>query len=238
MRIAQALLPSAILAAVVGAQDVGQPPAVATRQNTTVKGTVPGDLAGRWLALGWVELPGGQAKTTATLWSIAYEAGKPVLTMRFVGLPAAQQKAMDVQNDANKPWRPEPADLDAIVRGWDALPALDAKVAQVETEIVGNDAFDDSFKGEPKAKDAKWAVRQREDFDPSAAPTIRQVNLFAVLEERDGGYAGNYTTVTVAAAPFPIPIALNGTFQLHRLGGASSAGFLARLLDVFKGCGR
>jgi hypothetical protein len=54
-----------------------------------------------------------------------------------------------------------------------------------------------------------------------------------VLEPREGG-----TTATIAAAHLPIPITLNGTFEMYRLGESPSPGFLGRLMDTLQGCGR
>src|SRR5215470_8487657 len=45
-------------------------------QETIVQGTVP-DLAGRWLALGWLELPGGRQTTVPMFWEVKTTDGKP-----------------------------------------------------------------------------------------------------------------------------------------------------------------
>ena len=109
----------------------------------------------------------------------------------------------------------------------------------VQSEIVARDGFDQSFSNDAKTRDAAWAVRQSEKYHPSAAPAIQTVNVYAVLEPREGGYFGNFTTATIAAVPLPIPITLSGTFQMYRLDvGAASRGFLGRLMDLFRGCGR
>src|SRR5262245_30637854 len=60
-------------------------PPVQLVQETIVQGSVP-DLAGRWMALGWVELPGGRQTTIPTFWEVTTTDGKPVLTQRFVDI--------------------------------------------------------------------------------------------------------------------------------------------------------
>jgi hypothetical protein len=217
---------------------VPAPPIVA-EQKTVVEGTVP-DLVGRWLALAQLDLPGGEGKTRAApaLWEVSRpDDGQLVLTVRFAGLPPAQQKVMDEANAAERAWTPSAADLDAVGAGWATLPAQEGRVRQIETTITARDAFGDMIRNEPRARDALWVVQQRYDFDASAAPTIRQVFVYAVLDETGGTPTGNYTTTVLAAAPFPIPITIHGTFQLHRLPDAPR-GLLGRLRGLFSGCAR
>lgn len=211
-------------------------PSPPAEQTTSVKGTVP-DLAGRWFAIGILKLPNGSERTVPAVFEVTRASGSQVLTTRFVALPAAMQRAVDQANEGQKAWRPTPDDLAAIASGWDTLPVQDPKIATVTTELIGRDAFDDAMKNEPAGKDALFLVRQGEAFLPTAAPTLRQVNVYAPTATTPTGYAGSYTLAVVAAAPFPIPISLTGTSELFRLDGAPR-GLLGRLLDVFRGCGR
>ena len=112
------------------------------------------------------------------------------------------------------------------------------------SEIIGRDGFDDELKKDTKTRDAVWVVRQRQHFRPSAAPTIRHIHVYSALKTNDSGYVGNYSTAIIAAAPLPIPVAFDGTFQAYRLNPAPApaparaSGFLARLADLLAGCGR
>ena len=212
------------------------------KQHTTVRGTPPMELVGRWLVIGWIELPNKQgARSVPAFWEVAREGEQLALTVHFYPFPEGQQKALDAANTANRQWQPSVDDLAQIAARW-GEPENDPHLATIENEIVARDGFDDDFKSEPKTRDAMWAIRQREDFHPSAAPAVRQINVYGTLEAKDGGYSGNYTTATLAAAPFPIPITLNGTFQIYRLTATAppppARGFFARLLDFFRGCGR
>jgi hypothetical protein len=98
----------------------------------------------------------------------------------------------------------------------------------------------------PNETEAVWAIAEHRWIyiivdAKRAGGAIQTINVYGVLEARDGGYFGNFTTATVAAAPLPIPIMLNGTFQLYRLerdGSSTSRGFFARLMDAFQGCGK
>jgi len=206
-------------------------------QETVVHGTLP-DLAGRWLAMGWIETPGGRAINAPVLWEISMEGGKPVMKQRFVSLPPALKSAVEKANEAGQVWKPSPEDLSQLSAAWDSLPAEDPHVSKVTNEISGRDGFDDSLKAEERTKDASWVVRQRQDFDGTVQGVMRQVTIYGALAAVGRDYTGNFDTATVAAAPFPIPISFQGTFQLYRLEGPTSRGFLARVLDVFSGCGR
>ena len=211
----------------------GAPPS----QETKVLGTPP-DLTGRWLAVGWITLTDGRAVSVPTFWSITREDGKPVMTHRFVTLPPAMKAELDKANADGKAWEPTPDDLKQLAAQWDSLPAEDIHVAKVLNELSAPDGFDESVKGEPRSKDAILLVRQRLDYDAKGAPVIRQVMVYSALAPSDGGYTGNFDSATVAAAPFPVPIAFKGTFRLFRVGDAPARGFLARIFDVFSGCGR
>ena len=191
-------------------------PAPAT-QRTQVRGTIP-DLIGRWLVLGQIKLPNGTARTTAAMWEITPGDGQPSLTMRFVELPDAQKHALDERNQKGEAWTLTPADVAAVATAWDALPVESAfAVAQVATELVGSDAFDDAFKADATSQDAQWVVRQTLTMQRSAAPVIRSVYVYAALGEKDAVTTGNFITSTIAAAPFPIPITFQGTFEMHRV---------------------
>jgi hypothetical protein len=203
-----------------------------------VHGTLP-DLAGRWLAVGWIDLPGGRVSTTTGLWEIATADGKPTLTHRFVDLPAEQKAALEKANAESWRWAPSPEGLAALARAWDELPASDSKVANVESQLAGHDGFEEAFTQDERTKDARFLITQRFDMSPAGAPVVRQVLIYAVTTgSGDGdGYGGNFDTATIAAAPFPIPIHVSGAFWMYPI-SAPPKGFFARVLDAFAGCGR
>ena len=213
-------------------------PPVQLVQETIVQGSVP-DLAGRWMALAWVELPGGRQTTIPTFWEVTTTDGKPVLTQRFVDLPPPLKEAFDKSNANATLWRPSADDLAKLASSWDSLQETESHVAHVKSDISGSDAFDDSIKNEPRSKDSKWVVRQRWDFDGRAGALNRQVMVYSVMDRTGQDYTGNFDSAMIASAPFPIPISFKGTFRLYRVGDESAPrGFWARLSDLFAGCGR
>jgi hypothetical protein len=222
----------------VSAADTTEQPIPPPEQHTVVKGTPPGDLAGRWLAVGWIELPNGKARSTPTLWEIRQD-DQLALTVRFAALPPALQKALDDANTAEQRWQPSPSAIAQLAEAWDTLPTSDPRMVSVQNEIVARDGFDASFLNDAKTRDAAWALRQVEQYHPSASPSVKTINVYGVLEPREGGYFGNFTTATIAAVPLPIPITLNGTFQMYRVaGGEPPRRFPGRLMDFLRGCGR
>ena len=244
--------PAAVLAGVMllfGAARAGEPAATTATappeltpppQETVVLGTPPDDLVGRWLAVSWIALSEkGPVVTAVSVWEIARRDGKLELTLRFVNLPPGSKEGLDKANGEHSPWKPSAADLERVLAAWDELPGLDPHLAQVRHEISAPDGYPDDIKAEPRTKDAIWVVRERQDADPSGAPLIRQAMVYAALAASDGGYTGNFDGVSLAAAPFPVPLKFQGSFQLYPLGRTQKPrGFLARVLDLFEGCGR
>jgi hypothetical protein len=209
-------------------------------QETTVRGTPPEDLAGRWLALASIELPEGKGNAMPAFWEIATQDGKLTLTHRYVDLPLAQKTAIEAAGADGQAWSPTPEDLAAIKAAWGDLKPVESHVRQVTTEIAGKDGFDDNLTKEERTRDAIWVIRERMDVFPSAAPVVRYAFVYAATAAKDGDYTGNFDGVTVAAAPFPIPITVKGSVHFYRLSRPAPtppAGILARLLDQLRGCG-
>jgi len=234
----------AMLAAHAAAEEPSAPgtqPSTTTTQESVVRGTPPDGLAGRWLAVSWLDIGGTGAPTVTAFWQIAEQDGKPVVTQRFGLLPGKARESFDAAGAESRRWVPSEQDLAAVRDGWNTLPTEDVSYAKVWTEIAAPDGYDQNLKAEPRTKDALWVVRQRFDASPASAPIVRQVFVYAVTGSEDGGFKGDFDGATVAAAPAAIPIAFKGTFRFYRLDAAPAPkprGPLARILDLFRGCGR
>jgi hypothetical protein len=209
------------------------------QQTTQVACAVP-DLAGRWLVVTRVELaPKSELGiTTTTLWTVVTADGKPEITLRQAELPPAVQASLEKANAAHAVLEPRLRELQELQEAWTGLPVLDRGIARVETKITSSDAFDTVMKGEERMKGARFVVQQVVDFSPGEGRPIKDVYIYGALEPRPDGWSGNYMSATVAPTPVPIPITLNGTFRAYRLESIAGRGLLARILDVFSGCGR
>jgi hypothetical protein len=211
-------------------------PAAVTQQSESL-GTPP-DFAGRWFVLADLNLPDDRHLNVPHFWDVKTADGKVVVEERQVGLPAEQKAAMAAANEKHVTWVPTAADLEAIRDQWATLPAEDRGIASMEHRIVGKDAFDEMLKNEALLQDSDWVIQQAGEFRPNEGRPVREVLIWGGLEQTPDGYTGNHMSVAVAAAPFPIPISFKGTFRMYRMESLPERGFLARLLDVFAGCGR
>jgi hypothetical protein len=207
----------------------------ATTCETVALGTLP-PLAGRWMILNDLDLA-GHLRVVPAFWQITEKDGKPVVVERFVALPLDLTKALEKENTAGEKWEPTDDELARLRTEWDDLPDQMRGVAHVKTELWGKDAFTDQIKKED-VDHAQWVVRQTYEFMPGGNRPVRQVNVFAADATTPRGFSGRYSGVAVAVAPFPIPIPYKGTFRMIRLDPAPATGFLARLAEMFKGCGR
>jgi hypothetical protein len=204
----------------------------------TVKGTFP-DLEGRWLLVSKVGIGNNPGRVVASLWNVTRKDGQPFLEERLVVFPPEQVKAMEEANQkSGGDWTPTPADIQVVRDGWDTLAPEGRGVTSIATEFFAPDGYDDQIKKEPMTKDAQWIARQLYEFQPGGGRPVKQVNVMSAMSREGDVITGNYMTVMVAAAPFPIPIKFEGNFKLIRLGDAvtPSRGFLARVMDFFSGC--
>ncbi len=218
----------------------GAPAPSAPEYSTQVQGTVP-DLAGRWFVVTQLEPPqGGQGVigVVPAFWEVTTAGGKPQLSVRWLTLPPPLARAVETATREKRGWEPSVRDLEQLRDAWSTLPAEDRGAARVEAIIMGKDALADAVKGDARMKDAEFLVQINVSHHPGGGRPMRDVLLYAVLEPQPFGYRGNYASVSIAAAPVPIPIALEGTFRLYRLESLPKPGLLQRVLGMFSGCGR
>src|SRR5438552_6093552 len=84
-------------------------------QLSTIRGTPPADLEGRWLTVASVELPRQQGiATTAELWEITRERDQLVLKVQLFGLPDGQTKSLEEADKSKQAWRPTAEDIAEI----------------------------------------------------------------------------------------------------------------------------
>jgi hypothetical protein len=206
-------------------------------QTTVVHGTPP-DLTGRWLIL--FDLEAKAVKSTLPFFvEIRSQDGKPEVVEHLVKLPPQLTAELDKHNAAGTKWEPTAADLTLIGEQWTDLPKNENGVAQVTNDIWEPTALDEAERQSPEMKDALWVIRQTYRFTPGGQRPVTQVSLFVGTTREGSGWRGTGALAQVAAAPFPLPIKLDGTFRMLRVEAPEKRpGLLARLLDAFKGCRR
>ena len=212
------------------------PPPPSTQYETTTHGD-PGLRPGRWVVLTDLDLS-GRRRTIANFWEITEGPDGLELTEYFANPPPSVKASLDAVTGTGVIWTPTEAELAAIDEHWAELEDMRRGVTAVSSELWGREAYDEDIKQEEKTKDAIWVVRQTYQFEAGGSRPVRQVNIYGALAPEGRGYTGNFSAVAVAAAPFPVPIPYSGSFRMLAIGPEPAKGFLARLADVFSGCGR
>lgn len=206
-------------------------------QTTTVHGT-PVDLSGRWLVLADISA-NNVRRTLPSFLKITTTDGKPQLVEHFVDLPADMAAELEKHNKEQTLWKPSAAQLAALATGWSELPKSNRGIQAVTTDIWEPSAFSEQERSDPAMQDAVWVVRETYAFAPGGQRPATQINVFAGKKQESGGWTGTAVIGQVLAAPFPVPITLNGSFRMLRLDpDAPRPGLLARILDAFSGCRR
>lgn len=210
-----------------------------TQYTTTVQGTVP-DLTGRWLVVGYVGLQGkeGESVPISLGWNITQADGKLNVVPRFGGLPPGAKAAYDAAVSQQAPWEPTEEQLHQVRDGWETVAPDRPPIASIETTISGPDALGDLVKTDPTMAGALFAITMVTNYAPGPDRPAKDVMRFVAKEPVGDGYRGSYAGVTVANEPHMAPIAFKGTFRMYRLGPAPQPSWWARVLDIFKGCGR
>jgi hypothetical protein len=210
------------------AQEPAAPVAV-TEARTTVHGTLPDDLAGRWVVVAWLDLPNDRKKTVPYLWQIEGTGDGATLVVRFAWPPEAQMKALSEANKAGTPWRPSPEDLKAIRDGWADLKTWAAShapvPAKVDAELSGGEAAGSS--------PALWSASVTYEFRLPNGIAVHQGNAYRAISRADGDFEGSYE----ASVDIPTRTAVPGSFRAYRLDAVQKSG-LARMLDFLAGCRR
>jgi hypothetical protein len=209
-----------------------------TQYTTTVQGTVP-DLTGRWLVVGYVGLQGKEESAPISLgWNITQADGKLNVVPRFGGLPPGAKAAYDAAVSQQAPWEPTEEQLHEVRDGWETVAPDRPPIASIETTIRGPDALGDLVKTDPTMAGALFAITMVTSYAPGPDRPTKDIMGFVAKEPAGDGYRGSYGGVTVANAPHMAPIAFKGTFRMYRLGPVPQPSWWARVLDIFKGCGR
>src|SRR5262245_39418455 len=90
------------------------------KQEAVSGGTVPEDLLGRWLVVGWIGIKDpDHAKTTTALWEFRREDAQVVFDEAYIQLPDRINNLITESNADDKAWHPTPEDIAEIQRSWD-----------------------------------------------------------------------------------------------------------------------
>jgi hypothetical protein len=112
-----------------------------------------------------------------------------------------------------------PEDFEAIGKGWAELPPnKPARYATGKHRFVAKSAFDESLNQDKSLQHAKFAIVMDLKGNPARGGGGGQVIDVYGIETIDGKkMSGNYVTVTIANAPFPINIEFKGRFEMTKV---------------------
>jgi hypothetical protein len=235
-RVVRAVGLAVVLLAMVLASARADAPA-AVSETTAVKGRVPLDLVGRWLVAHDARLPTGKLRPFVRLVEIRQGAEHLELHLHQVELPDDLKARREQAAAAGESWHPTPDDLAIVTGRWAGLAPIPSDLDHVENELFGADAFTDELKHDEETRDSDAAIVTKEFFS-GAQPVKSTIAIYGVRERSPAEFAGTFVSTSIATAPFPLPITLRGAFRAYRLGPAPARSLVARVLDLFTGCGR
>lgn len=235
-----------LAAAPVGAQEA--PPASTTTtlpappvvEKTEVTGRLPGDLAGRWMAVSQAQLPDGKWRPFVRMFEIRKGADGYEMSLLRRNPPEVINQKLEKTGTAGEIYHPDAQDLEAVKAEWDRLPPTTADWRTIDNKLMGADAYPPELEGDPTVEGSSFAISSNEKFR-GAQRIISTYTLWGIQEQTPAALKGHMITNTMAASIIPIPITLRGEVEIYRIGpppAGETRSFLGRLLDVFSGCGR
>ena len=245
----------ALVALLAGAGGTEEPPA-RPADTTIVRGQLPAELVGRWLAvvharpsLGLIDQPqpvdgqGFDVKQTGShgqvpvvrAWEITRDGDRVTMNLLRGKLPEPLEAAVTKGVDA--------ATLDAVAVQWPAMAAPrpeEPKTIESQLEDFANAPAEDKRRIETPG--IRFLVVTTEEY-ASRANMVRNTSLFAVTSMAPDRLTGRFVGAMLlppqrgaAIILPPLPVGLEGDFTAYRITEPRSV--MRRLLDVFGGCGR
>jgi hypothetical protein len=141
-----------------------------------------------------------------------------------VAYPKSIQDAIDKAQKAEKPWDPTDKDLAVFKSSWNHMkPSGRDEFSKIEWKITGSDKFDDNLRLDATTRDAKFVIVGNQELIPKPNVPKSNIVVYGVEQVKDETLAGKHTRAMMAAAPFPIPIEMRGTFKMYKIGDLPKA---------------
>jgi hypothetical protein len=215
--------------------DADSPPAVA--ETTVVKGRIPDDLVGRWFVVHDARLPTGKLRPFGRLIEVRPGTEHVELHLHRVEPPDVFKRSLDRSAVLNQPWEPGRDELDGLKEQWDELTPIPGDLDHIENELYAPDAFTEDMKRDEETRGSDLAIVTKEIFS-GAQPVKSTIAVYGIRDKNPAEFAGSFVSTSIATAPFPVPITLRGVFRAYRVGPLPERSWMARVLDLFRGCGR
>jgi hypothetical protein len=113
---------------------------------------------------------------------------------------------------------PTAAELESLGKGWAELkPASPARYATGKHRFVAREAFDESLLNDKNLSDSKFAIVMDMKSNPMKGGGGQVIDVYGIETIDSKKMTGNYVSVTLANAPFPINIEFKGRFEMTRI---------------------
>ena len=113
---------------------------------------------------------------------------------------------------------PTPEELESIGKSWAELPSRKPlRYATGKHRFVARSAFDESLNTDKNLQHAKFAVVADLKSNPASGSAGQVIDVYGIESIDSKKMSGNYVSVTIANAPFPINIEFKGRFEMTRL---------------------
>jgi hypothetical protein len=163
--------------------------------------------------------------TTARLLKIKYSGGQSgsenageSLDIRVLDVTLPFDKQIDESRVNHTAVVPATADFDAITEGWAELPLQSPlRYATGKHRFVAQGSFDESLSGDKSLTNSKFAIVMDLTSNPVRGGGGQVIDVYGIEQLDSKKMSGNYVSVTIANAPFPINIEFKGRFEMTRL---------------------
>lgn len=143
------------------------------------------------------------------------EREKLDLRVLDVKLPFAEE--LEATRQSHKFFVPSPELLEKMGKNWSDLPPNQPLVLfRGDHRFVAKADFDEALSGDSALRKATHAIVMDMDGNPAAGGG-KLVDIYGIESIRRDVIEGNYVTVTIASAPFPINVEFKGRFRMTRL---------------------
>lgn len=144
-------------------------------------------------------------------------AAKESLDLRVLDFKLPFFEEVEKTRQNHTLFQPSEAALDEVAKTWFELPPNDPLMfVSGKHRFVSQAAFDESLAGDKSLTDAKYAILMDFGGNPVRG-SGKTIDLYGVETLEAKKIEGNYVTVTIANAPFPINIEFKGRFRMTRL---------------------
>ena len=135
-----------------------------------------------------------------------------------IEFPKTIQDSLEKAQKAEKPWEPSAKELALLKSSWGRLkPSKRDEYSKIEWKVLAADKFDEGLQMDPATKDAKFAITSDQQMIPKPNVPNKLILVFGAREIGGDLIEGGHVRAMMAAAPFPIPIEMKGSFKMYQV---------------------